>query len=46
MATKKTTPRKKLHKAKSRQGKPLQAVQPLTVIGGLSGESTGRGHKP
>jgi hypothetical protein len=46
MATKKTTPRKKLHKAKLRQGKDLQPVQPLTVIGGMSGESTDRGHKP
>jgi hypothetical protein len=46
VAGKKTTPSKKPGKAKLRQGKPLQTVQPLTVISGMAGESLDRGHKP
>jgi len=46
VASKKTTPSKKPRTAKLRQGKPLQTVQPLTVISGMAGESTDRGYKP
>jgi hypothetical protein len=45
MATKKTTPSKKPRKAKLRQGKALQAVQPLTVSGGMAGDAMDYRHK-